>query len=52
MIERTVDLRSILIELLLVILVEVMEVDGVWAEDEVIERGDADILVHGDLFIM
>jgi len=37
MIEGSVDLRSILIELLFVVLVEIMEVDGVWAEDEVIE---------------
>jgi hypothetical protein len=37
MIERSVDLRSILVELLFVVLVEIMEVDGVWAEDEVIE---------------
>ena len=50
MIERSVDLRSILVELLLVILVEVMEVDGVWTEIKVIERGDADVLVHWDLF--
>jgi hypothetical protein len=48
MIEGSVDLRCILVKLLFVVLVEVMEVDGVWAEDEVIERGDADILVHGD----
>lgn len=48
MIERSIDLRSILVELLLVILVEVMEVDGVWAESEVIERGDANVLVHGE----
>jgi len=46
MIERSVDLRSILVELLLVIFVEVVEVDGVRAEDEVIEGGDANILVH------
>ena len=50
MIERSVDLRSILIELLFVVLVEVVEIDGVWTESEVIERGDADVLVHGDLF--
>jgi hypothetical protein len=37
MIERSVDLRSILVELLFVVLVEVVEVDRVWAEDEVIE---------------
>jgi len=48
MIERSVDLRSILVELLFVVLIEVMEVDRVWTEDEVIEGGDADILVHGD----
>jgi hypothetical protein len=48
MIERSVDLRNILIELLFIIFVEAMEIDGVWAEDEVIERGDADILVHED----
>lgn len=46
MIERSVDLRSILVELLFIIFVEIMEVDRVWAEDEVIERGDADVLVH------
>ena len=46
MIERSIDLRSILVELLLVILVEVMEVDGVWAESEVIKWGDADVLVY------
>jgi hypothetical protein len=46
MIERSVDLRSILVELLFVVLVEVVEVDRVWAEDEVIEGGNADILVH------
>jgi hypothetical protein len=39
-----------LIELLFVVLVEVVEIDGVWTESEVIERGDADVLVHGDLF--
>jgi|GEM_PF-1397189 hypothetical protein len=50
MVERSVDLRSILVELLLVIFVEVVEVDGVWAKDEVIERRNADILVHWDLF--
>ena len=50
MIERSVDLRSILVELLFIVLVEIMEVDGVWAEDEVIEWGDANILVHWDLF--
>jgi hypothetical protein len=37
MIERSVDLRSILVELLFVVLVEIVEIDGVWAEDEVIE---------------
>jgi len=37
MIERSVDLRSILVELLFVVLVEVVKVDGVWAESEVIE---------------
>jgi hypothetical protein len=37
MIERSVDLRSILVELLFVVLVEVVEVDGVWAESEVIK---------------
>jgi hypothetical protein len=37
MIERSIDLRSILVELLFVVLVEVVEVDRVWAEDEVIE---------------
>lgn len=51
-IEGSVDLRSILVELLFVVLIEIMEVDGVWAEDEVIEWGDADVLVHGDLFIL
>lgn len=48
MIERSVDLRSILVEPLFIVLVEVMEVDRVWAKDEVIEGGDADVLVHGD----
>ena len=48
MIERSVDLRSILVELLFIVLIKVVEVDGVWAEDEVIEGGDADILVHGE----
>ena len=52
MIERSVDLRSILVELLFIVLVEVMEVDGVWAEDEVIEGGDADVLVHEKNFIL
>ena len=47
MIEGSVDLRSILIELLFVVLVEIVEVDGVWAENEVIEWGDADVLIHG-----
>lgn len=47
MIERSVNLRSILVKLLFVILVEVVKVDGVWAEIKVIERGDADVLVHG-----
>jgi hypothetical protein len=37
MIERSVDLRSILVKLLFVVLIEVVEVDRVWAEDEVIE---------------
>ena len=50
MIEDAVDLGCILVKLLFVVFVEVMEVDGVWAEDEVIEWGDADVLVHGDLF--
>jgi len=48
MIERSVDLRSILVELLFVIFVQVVEIDGVWTESEVIERGDADVLVHGE----
>ena len=48
MIEGAVDLRSILVELLFVVLIEVVEVDGIWAEDEVIERGDADVLIHWD----
>ena len=48
MIERSVDLRSILIELLFIVLVEIMEVDRVWAEDEIIEWGYADILIHRD----
>lgn len=52
MIECSVDLRSILVELPFVVLIEIMEIDRVWAESEVIERGNADILVHGDLFIM
>ena len=47
MVERSVDLRSILVELFFVVLIKVVEVDGVWAEDEVIEWGDADVLVHG-----
>jgi hypothetical protein len=50
MIERSVDLRSILIDLLFIVLVEVVKVDGIWAEIKVIERGDADVLVHWDLF--
>jgi hypothetical protein len=50
MIERSVDLRSILVELFFVVLIEVVEVDGIWAEIKVIERGDADVLVHWDLF--
>jgi len=50
MVKRSVDLRSILVNLLFVVLIEVVEVDGVWAEDEVIERRNADILVHWDLF--
>jgi len=37
MIERSVDLRSILVELFFVVLVEVVEVDGVWAKIKVIE---------------
>jgi hypothetical protein len=37
MIEDAVDLGCILVKLLFVVFVEVMEVDGVWAEDEVIE---------------
>jgi hypothetical protein len=37
MIERSVDLRSILVELLFVILIKVVEVDGVWAKSKVIE---------------
>lgn len=37
MIECSIDLRSILVKLLFVVLVEIMEVDRVWAEDEVIE---------------
>jgi hypothetical protein len=37
MIERSVDLRSVLVELLFIVLVEVVEVDGIWAESEVIE---------------
>jgi len=49
MVERSVNLRSILVELLFVVLIEVVEVDGVWAEIKVIERGDADVLVHGDI---
>lgn len=51
MIEYSVNLRSILVELLFVVLIEVMEVDRVWAEDEVIEGGDADVLVHGKKLI-
>ena len=50
MVKRSVDLRCILVNLFFVIFVEIMEVDRVWAESEVIERGDADILVHGDLW--
>ena len=46
MIEGSVDLRSILIELFFIVLIEIMKVDRVWAEDEVIEGGNADILVH------
>ena len=46
MVECSVDLWSILVELLLIVLIEVMKVDRVWAEDEVIERGDANVLVH------
>jgi len=37
MIEGSVDLRSILVKLLFVVLVEIMEVDRVGAKDEVIE---------------
>ena len=48
MIEGAVDLRSILVELFFVIFVEVVEVDRVWAKSEVIERRNADVLVHGD----
>lgn len=51
MVKRAVDLRSILIELLFIVLVEIIEVDRVWAEDEVIEGGDADVLVHGKKLI-
>ena len=47
MIEGSINLRSILVELLFIVLVEIMEVDRVWAEDEVIEGGDADVLIHG-----
>jgi hypothetical protein len=47
MIESAVDLRNILVKLLFVVLIKVVEVDGVWAEDEVIEGGNADVLVHG-----
>ena len=46
MVKCSVDLRSILVELLFIVLVEIMEVDRVWAEDEVIKGGDADVLVH------
>lgn len=46
MIEGAADLRGVLVELLLVVFVEVMEVDGVWTEIKVIEWGDADVLVH------
>lgn len=48
MVEGAVDLRSILVKLLFVVFVEIMEVNGVWAKSEVIEWGDADVLVHGD----
>jgi len=48
MIERSIDLWNILVELLFVIFVQVVEVDRVWTEDEVIEGGDADILIHGE----
>ncbi|MDO4714457.1 MAG: hypothetical protein Q4B28_07655 [bacterium] len=37
MIEGSVDLRGILVELFFVVFVEAMEVDGFWAEDEIIE---------------
>jgi len=37
MVKRAVDLRSILVKLLFIVLIEVVEVDRVWAEDEVIE---------------
>lgn len=48
MIEGAVDLRSILVELFFVVLIEVVKVDGIWAEIKVIERGDADVLIHED----
>ena len=47
MIECAVDLRSILVKLLFVVLIEVVEVDGIWTEIKVIDWGDADVLVHG-----
>ena len=48
MIEGAVDLRSILVELLFIALIKVLEVDGVWAKSEVVEGGDADVLIHED----
>ena len=47
MIESAVDLRSILVKLLFVVLIKIMEVDRVWAEDEVVEGGDTNVLIHG-----
>lgn len=46
MVEGSVDLWSVLVELFFVVFVEVVEVDGFGAEDEVIEGGDANILFH------
>ena len=52
MVKRSVDLWSILVKLFFIVLVEIVEVDRVLAEEEVIEGGDADVLVHRDLFIL
>ena len=40
------DLWCILVKLPFIIFIKVVEVNGFWAEDEVIEGGYADILFH------